>query len=277
MYLLLEHQDLQDVMISDEEMVEAKSSVPCSSSGNTNTHPTLLPPRPCTKRQRLGEPSRRSRNIRFVPDEDHLVHEIPTRQELYEEHGVEFDQLFYQPEDLRELKRQAYLEVRIVELTYSNDCSEDTFFREILQVDSKELQHLRIFLDHMPAVMNNGTLTCCLRGLEKRSSRYSHYSGGKHKKVRARGLATVLMGQERLQQERRSGSWRHWLLHPTKAAPPMPTAAVMTEEDVYSQMELVAQLYKEVTMPSLEAAQERAVYDELEAKAIHSASEVVAQ
>lgn len=270
MYLLLEHQDIHDVMISDDELVEVKSSSSCSSRKDENIDNNKPIPPPCTKRQRLedGEP----RRIRFVPDEDNLFHEIPTRQELYEEHGVEWDQLFYQPEDLRELKRQAYLEVRIVELTCREDeCTEDYFFHEIVVVDSEELQRLRIFLNGTPPPTSS-SLTCCLRGLEKRSSRFTAAGSNKsksNKKVRAKSLATVLMGQEKLQQQRTAGSWRNWL---------NPTAQETTvTDDVDDQMDLVAQLYKDVTMPSVEAAQQRAAYDELEAKAIYSSSGVVAQ
>jgi hypothetical protein len=269
MYLLQEHQDIHDVMMSsDDELVETTSST-CSgreNSSSNNNNATV--PRPCTKRQRLldGEP----RRIRFVPEEDNLCHEIPTRQELYEEHGVEWDQLYYQPEDLRELKRQAYLEVRLVELTYSNqdDCTEHYFFHDIVVV---ELQNLRIFLDHAPPVTAD-SLTCCLRGLEKRSSRFNHEGSNRsksNKKLRAKGLATVLMGQERLQEQRTSGTWRNWIHQET--------APTMTHDDIDSQMDVVAQLYKDVTMPSVEAAQQRAAYDELEAKAIYQSSEVLAQ
>jgi len=276
MYLSLEHQDIHDVMMSDDELVEVKTSHSSTYSSSNEENTNAFIPRPCTKRQRLLEDSSsrsEPRKIRFVPDEENLCHEIPTRQALYEEHGVEWDQLYYQPEDLRELKRQAYLEVRLVELTYSNDeCAEHYFFREIVVVDAKELQRLRIFLDHAPPVTDN--LTCCLRGLEKRSSRFNHWAGGNknnsNKKVRAKGLATVLMGQERLQEQRTSGTWRNWVHQETT-----PT---MTRDEMDSQMDVVAQLYRDVTMPSVEAAQQRAAYDELEAKAIYaSSSEVMAQ
>jgi len=276
MYLSLEHQDIHDVMMSDDELVEVKTSHSSTYSSSNEENTNAFIPRPCTKRQRLLEDSSsrsEPRKIRFVPDEENLCHEIPTRQALYEEHGVEWDQLYYQPEDLRELKRQAYLEVRLVELTYSNDeCAEHYFFREIVVVDAKELQRLRIFLDHAPPVTDN--LTCCWRGLEKRSSRFNHWAGGNknnsNKKVRAKGLATVLMGQERLQEQRTSGTWRNWVHQETT-----PT---MTRDEMDSQMDVVAQLYRDVTMPSVEAAQQRAAYDELEAKAIYaSSSEVMAQ
>jgi hypothetical protein len=267
MYLLLEHQDIHDVMICDDELVEVKTS-PSSTCSHENNNATF--PRPCTKRQRLlddGEP----RRIRFVPDDENVCHEIPTRQELYEEHGVEWDQLYYQPEDLRELKRQAYLEVRLVELTYNqDDCNENYFFHDIVVVDCKELQRLRIFLDHAPPVTDN--LTCCLRGLEKRSSRFNWAGSNKsksNKKVRARGLATVLMGQERLQEQRTSSTWRNWIHQES--------APIMTHADMDCQMDVVAQLYKDVAMPSVEAAQQRAAYDELEARAIYKSSEAMAQ
>jgi hypothetical protein len=271
MYLLLEHQDIHDVMISDDELMEVKTSPSSTCGSNENSHNNnATVPRPCTKRQRLsldGEP----RKIRFVPEEDNLFHEIPTRQQLYEEHGVEWDQLYYQPEDLRELKRQAYLEVRLVELTCSeHDCTEDSFFHDIVEVDSKELQRLRLFLDHAPPVADS--LTCCLRGLEKRSSRFNCEGSNKsksNKTIRAKGLETVLMGQERLQEQRTSGTWRNWIRQET--TPPM------THDDMYRQMDVVAQLYKDVTMSSVEAAQQRAAYDELEAKAIYQSSEVLAQ
>jgi hypothetical protein len=284
MYLLLEHQDIHDVMMisDDDELVEVKtsSSSTCSSShenSNHHHHHHAAVPRPCTKRQRLlvedGEPQQQRRRIRFVPEKDNLCHEIPTRQELFEEHGVGlWDQLYYQPEDLRELKRQAYLEVRLVELTYTDDdCTENYFFHDIVVVDAKELQRLRIFLDHPPPVAENG-LTCCLRGLEKRSSRFNNnnWAGGSNtskKKLRAKGLATVLMGQERVQEQRTSGTWRNWIHQET--------APTMTLDEIDSQMDVVAQLYKDVTMPSAKAAQERAAYDELEARAIYQSSEVM--
>jgi hypothetical protein len=212
---------------------------------------------PCTKRPRALEGERRS--IRFVPEEENVWHEIPSREELLEDHGVEWDVMFYRQEDLREMKRLAKQEVRIVELI-TDDCTKDSFFHDIRQVDSRELNRIRIFLNGDPPSVSTG-LSCCLRGLEKHSNHYAATS--KNKGLRAKGRATVLAGQERIQKQQNSipsNPWSSWRNLIKETAPD-------SDKDDF---DTVAQLYKDVAMPSVEAALQRAAFDELEALAIHS-------
>jgi hypothetical protein len=256
MYLLLAHEDLFDNYDDVIGNVVLKATTAPYSDKGDKAGP------PCTKRPRLLEGERRS--IRFVPEEENVWHEIPHREELMEDQR---DVMFYRREDLKEFKRLAKQEARIIELTCTDDCTEDSFFHEIVQVDAQQLQSIRIFLNGDPPVSSAATLSCCLRGLERHTKRYAVAS--KTKKVRAKGLETVLMGQERIQLQRRRqqqqstfNTWRNWRNGTKETAADSDTA----EFD----LDAVAQLYQEVAVPSVEAALQRAAYDELEAKAIHS-------
>jgi hypothetical protein len=224
---------------------------------------------PANKRPRLGCLEER-RSVRF-DDNNNLWHLIPNREQLVAD-GVEFCDMFYGREELRELKRLAKLEVRIVELICDKDdddsyTTEDSFslFHKIVPVDQEQLQSIRIFLagDYPRLPSSRKTLSCCLRGLEKHSAR-----SATTRALRTKGLTTVLRGQDRLQQHYEAkqrqyrapwSAWRH-------------RAKITAHSDMDADMDAVAQLYKDVLLPCVEAALQRAARDELEAQVIYHSS-----